>query len=90
HQLADYLHLNDINPEKGIAVVQQATTPFQKTSVFTFEELKTKELPEFEYVPTLIIVGNVVNLHQHYNWFKEQQSSNSYFDNHITTVQYAS
>lgn len=90
NQLADYLVKNEIEGSKGLAVVQQATTPFQKTRVFSFNELKTKALPEFEYVPTLIIVGNVVNLHQHYNWYKEQATTNSYFDNHITTKQYAS
>jgi uroporphyrin-III C-methyltransferase len=90
HQLADYLLLNDIDAGKGIAVVQQATTPFQKTAVFSFSDLKTKELPQFEYVPTILIVGNVVNLHQQYHWYKEQATTNSYFDNHITTIQHAS
>ncbi|WP_300564665.1 uroporphyrinogen-III C-methyltransferase [Flavobacterium sp.] len=90
-QLSYYLLQNDISTTKGIAVVQQATTPFQKTTVFSFEELKTKELPQFEYVPTILIVGNVVNLHQEYNWYKEKATTSSYFDNHIiNTQQYAS
>lgn len=88
--LANYLLLNEIEATKGIAVVQQATTPFQKTTVFSFEDLKTKELPPFEYVPTILIVGNVVNLHQEYNWFREQPTVRSYFDNHITNIQHAS
>lgn len=87
HQLANYLLQNEIDTNKGIAVVQQATTPFQKTRVFSFEDLKTKELPQFEYVPTILIVGNVVNLHQEYNWFKEQATTSSYFDNHIINIQ---
>lgn len=87
HQLANYLLQNDIDANKGIAVVQQATTPFQKTTVFSFEDLKTKELPQFEYVPTILIVGNVVNLHQEYNWYKEQATTSSYFDNHIINIQ---
>ncbi len=89
-QLANYLLLNEIEETKGIAIVQQATTPFQKTTVFSFEELKTTALPKFEYVPTILIVGNVVNLHQQYNWFKEETTTNSYFDNHITNIQHAS
>jgi uroporphyrin-III C-methyltransferase len=89
-QLANYLLLNEIEETKGIAIVQQATTPFQKTTVFSFEELKTTALPKFEYVPTILIVGNVVNLHQQYNWFKEEATTNSYFDNHITNIQHAS
>jgi siroheme synthase len=43
-----------IEGSKSIAVVQQATTPEQKTQVFSFEEIKTQSLPEFEFVPTLI------------------------------------
>lgn len=89
HQLANHLLVNHIDTSKGIAVIQQATTPFQKTSVFSFEELKTKKLPEFEFVPTLIIIGNVVHLHEQYSWFKEQSETSSYFDNHIINLQYA-
>ncbi len=74
--------LHGINKEKGIAVVQQATTPNQKTTVFSFEELETKDLPEFEYVPTLLIIGKVVNLHHQFDWFKEKNTNESYFDNH--------
>ncbi|MCF6130140.1 uroporphyrinogen-III C-methyltransferase [Flavobacterium sp. AS60] len=76
-----------IDTSKGIAVVQQATTPNQKTSVFSFEAIQTKALPEFEFVPTLLIIGKVVNLHQQYAWFTENDSNESYFDNHITTLQ---
>ena len=87
---------NGIDTSKSIAIIQQATTPEQKTRVFSFEELKYKTLPEFEHVPTLIIVGKVVNLHQEFNWLEEKQTSfpsypsvESYFDNHKTTYQYA-
>ncbi len=34
--LADQLILNGIDTEKGLAVIQQATTPDQKTQVFYF------------------------------------------------------
>lgn len=87
--LSNQLLLNGIDKNKGIAIVQQATTPNQKTVVFKFEELETKELPEFEYVPTLLIIGNVVNLHQQFNWFKEKSITESYFDNHKTLLQNA-
>ena len=88
--LADQLILNGIDTEKGLAVIQQATTPDQKTQVFTFENIVENNLPTFDFVPTLIIVGHVVNLHQSFAWFDEQPTSNSYFDNHKTTISYAS
>ena len=78
-----------IDTSKGIAVVQQATTPNQKTTVFSFEEIQSKSLPEFEYVPTLLIIGKVVNLHHDFAWFTEKNSSESYFDNHKNIYQNA-
>lgn len=73
---------NGIETDKGIAVVQQATTPNQKTKVFSFEDIQSKSLPEFEFVPTLLIIGKVVNLHEQYTWFTEKNTVESYFDNH--------
>jgi uroporphyrin-III C-methyltransferase len=87
--LAQKLATFGIDHTKGIAVVQQATTPNQKTNVFTFTELRDKGLPSFEYVPTLIIIGSVVNLHKQYAWFKESGVTGSYFDNHKSTYQNA-
>lgn len=87
--LSNQLLINGIDKNKGIAIVQQASTPNQKTAVFKFKDLETKELPEFEYVPTLLIVGNVVNLHQKFAWFKEKNTTASYFDNHKTLLQNA-
>ena len=78
-----------IDEQKGIAVVQQATTPNQKTQVFSFEQLKTTALPDFEYVPTLLIIGKVVSLHQDFAWFNEKNTTESYFDNHKNVFQNA-
>jgi len=80
--MVDFLIENTINSEKSIAIIQQATTPFQKTITYTFEELKHTKMPDFEYVPTLIIIGNVVNLHKKYSWIHENPNTESYFDNH--------
>lgn len=85
--LAEQLTAFGIDAKKGIAVVQQATTPNQRSTVMSFEELQGKPLPEFDFVPTIIIVGNVVSLHQHYNWFEELSATGSYFDNHKNTYQ---
>jgi uroporphyrin-III C-methyltransferase len=80
--LKNQLIAHHINPQKGLALIQQATTPYQKTEVFSFEALKTITLPQFEHVPTLMIIGNVVNLHQEFSWIKENTQSLSYFDQH--------
>jgi len=92
-QQADILAQNlldrGISADKSLAVIQQATTPSQKTKVFSFENLHPYELPDFEHVPTLIMVGKVVNLHHEYKWIEESTSTESYFDNHKTLLQYA-
>ena len=80
--LTKQLLKQEISLEKGLAVVQQATTPNQKTNVFSFEDIQSKSLPEFEFVPTLLIIGKVVNLHEQYTWFTEKNTVESYFDNH--------
>ncbi|MCO6161290.1 uroporphyrinogen-III C-methyltransferase [Flavobacterium sp. NRK F7] len=87
--LVNQFILHGVEKNKGLAVVQQATTPEQKTQVFQFTDLEKKSLPSFEYVPTLLIVGNVVNLHHEFSWFKEQNETTSYFDNHKTLLQNA-
>ena len=79
----------NISLRKGLAVIQQATTPDQKTQVFSFEDIQTKPLPEFEYVPTLLIIGKVVNLHHQFSWFTEKNTTESYFDNHKNIYQNA-
>lgn len=99
-ELTNQFIKNGIDTSKGIAIIRQATTPEQQTTVFSFEELKYKTLPEFEHVPTLIIVGKVVNLHQKFAWVEEKQNpflsssfssafTESYFDNHKTNYKYA-
>ena len=87
--LSQQLLYHGIDLQKSIAVVQQATTPDQKTRVFSFEEIQNTALPEFEYVPTLLIIGKVVNLHHQFQWFTEKNTIESYFDNHKTVYQNA-
>ncbi len=87
--LAEQLLSEGISLNKSLAVIQQATTSNQKTSVFSFEGIQTKALPEFEFVPTLIIIGDVVKLHHQFSWFTEKNTTESYFDNHKNIYQNA-
>jgi uroporphyrin-III C-methyltransferase/precorrin-2 dehydrogenase/sirohydrochlorin ferrochelatase/uroporphyrin-III C-methyltransferase len=87
--LANHFLIHNVDLYKGLAVIQQATTPYQNTEVFSFASLSKNKLPEFAFVPTLIIVGSVVNLHEKYQWFKESKNSESYFDTHKTIYEHA-
>lgn len=79
HELANLLIENNIESNKGLAVIEQATTPFQKVYNYSFEELK-QELPNIQFVsPSLIIVGNVVRLHNKFAWFESDHAKDNYF-----------
>ncbi|HTN67962.1 MAG TPA: uroporphyrinogen-III C-methyltransferase [Dysgonamonadaceae bacterium] len=84
--LIQILSEHNIDEEKGVAVIEQATTPYQKTQVISFKEINKKGISEFDFVPTLLIVGNVVNLHKTYRWFNEQKGTYSYFDHHLNQL----
>lgn len=68
-----------IAPDKMLAVVEQATTPYQQIytgSLYHFE----KDFGKREFLsPTLVIIGKVVALHQQFEWFASQQQSKEYF-----------
>jgi uroporphyrin-III C-methyltransferase len=69
----------NISPHKLLAVVEQATTPFQKvhiTNLYEYEEnLKSKNFKS----PSLVIIGKVVSLHEQFAWLANSCSSEYYF-----------
>lgn len=87
--LADKFLELDVNTDKGIAVIEQASTIEQKTTIYSFSDLENSILPDFRHVPTLIIIGKVVNLHQEFSWFSEKNYTESYFDQHKNTLKNA-
>ena len=70
---------NNISNEKLIAVVEQATTPFQRIHVSSFsqygENLRGKEFIS----PSLVIIGKVVGLHEQFGWIANSESNEPYF-----------
>jgi uroporphyrin-III C-methyltransferase/precorrin-2 dehydrogenase/sirohydrochlorin ferrochelatase len=52
-----------------VALIQQGTTPNQRVFVSTLESLPGLVQKESIKAPTLIIVGNVVQLHEKLSWF---------------------
>jgi uroporphyrin-III C-methyltransferase / precorrin-2 dehydrogenase / sirohydrochlorin ferrochelatase len=52
-----------------IAIIEQASTIFQKTHLFTLEELNEKIDEQKFTTPALIIIGDVVQLHNKFDWF---------------------
>jgi uroporphyrin-III C-methyltransferase len=65
------------SPDKPLAVIEQATTPYQK--VYT-QTLQSASLIERLYVsPSLVIIGDVVELHEQYRW-RETTAVGRYFE----------
>ncbi|MEN8170939.1 MAG: siroheme synthase CysG [Pseudomonadota bacterium] len=58
--------------ETPIALVQQATTPRQRVFTGTIGDMPERIANKEVKAPTLIIVGNVVKLHDKLNWFRSQ------------------
>lgn len=66
-----------MNPEKEIAIIEQATTPFQKTTIFSINDAAQNQKTFTS--PTLIIIGRVVQLYQRFQWKENSHSGQLYF-----------
>lgn len=64
---------------KKIAVIEQATTPYQKVYTASLEDFHEK-LGNKDFVsPSLVVIGKVVNLHEEFSWLKEPIQEGIYF-----------
>lgn len=70
---------NNIAENKLLAVIEQATTPFQKvhiSNLYKYEET----LNGHSFIsPSLVIIGKVVSLHEQFAWLANSNSSEYYF-----------
>jgi len=66
---------NGIPKAKELAVIEQATTPFQRiytSSLYDYElTIKGKQFLS----PTLVIIGKVVSLHKQFAWLKTEETN---------------
>jgi uroporphyrin-III C-methyltransferase len=75
-QFAENLIIHGSTLDKPIAVIEQATTPFQKVHSQTLIEATSIQR---KYVsPSLVIVGGVVALHERFKWL-ESPDTGRYF-----------
>jgi uroporphyrin-III C-methyltransferase/precorrin-2 dehydrogenase/sirohydrochlorin ferrochelatase/uroporphyrin-III C-methyltransferase len=75
HQLTRF----KIAPSKLMAVIEQATTPFQYVQITSLYDLQLDFFPEQLISPTLIIVGKVVSLHHQYSTKHNNGKRTTYF-----------
>jgi uroporphyrin-III C-methyltransferase/precorrin-2 dehydrogenase/sirohydrochlorin ferrochelatase len=76
--IADNLLKFGKNPQTPIAIIEQATTKFQKTYVSNVGDFK-RDFGDKKFIsPSLAIVGDVVKSHQKYKW-QEEDLTGTYF-----------
>jgi uroporphyrin-III C-methyltransferase/precorrin-2 dehydrogenase/sirohydrochlorin ferrochelatase/uroporphyrin-III C-methyltransferase len=71
---------NNISAEKILAVVEQATTPFQQVHVSSLYEFDPTLKGKDFISPSLVIIGKVVNLQEKFEWIKNSEGRESYFE----------
>lgn len=71
---------NGITNEKALAVIEQATTPFQKVYTCSLNEFDRKLANKKFLSPSLLIIGKVVKLHEEFAWFDGSKTSEEYFN----------
>ncbi|HEY0635051.1 MAG TPA: siroheme synthase CysG [Gammaproteobacteria bacterium] len=70
--ICEQLMAHGLPADLPIALVQQATTPRQRVFTGTLGTMVERIKGEEIKAPTLIIVGNVVKLHDKLNWFRSE------------------
>ncbi|RKZ78243.1 MAG: siroheme synthase, partial [Gammaproteobacteria bacterium] len=67
--LSQQLQLHGLAAETPAALIQQGTTEHQKVWVSTIADLPALAEREQPEAPTLVIIGEVVKLHDTLSWF---------------------
>ncbi|HUS01636.1 MAG TPA: uroporphyrinogen-III C-methyltransferase [Chitinophagaceae bacterium] len=73
------LRANNIDAGKLLAVIEQATTPFQKVHISNLYEYERNLKDQSFLSPSLLIIGKVVSLHEQFAWLTNSNSSKYYF-----------
>ena len=78
-KIVEKLTANNIHEDKLLAIVEQATTPFQRVRITNLYEFE-KEFKGASFIsPSLIIIGHVVSLHEKFKWLENSDSNEYYF-----------
>ena len=79
NKVVSNLVANNVSADKLLAVIEQATTPFQKVHISNLYDYTEKLKNQSFISPSLVIIGKVVALHQQFAWLENSNSSEYYF-----------
>jgi len=77
--VVEKLTTHHIHEDKLLAIIQQATTPFQNVKIVNLYDFKRNISVTNLVSPTLIIIGRVVSLHENFRWLENSESKEFYF-----------
>ena len=77
--VVEKLTANNIHEDKLLAVIEQATTPFQKIHTSNLYSYNTQFGNKKFVSPSLVIIGKVVSLHKQFAWLSNSNSNEIYF-----------
>lgn len=78
-KVVEKLTANNIHEDKLLAVIEQATTPFQNVHITNLYDYKNKLKGRKLISPSIVIIGKVVSLHEQFAWLKNANCSEYYF-----------
>jgi uroporphyrin-III C-methyltransferase/precorrin-2 dehydrogenase/sirohydrochlorin ferrochelatase/uroporphyrin-III C-methyltransferase len=79
-QLVKKLIQHHISKECWMAVIEQATTPYQKITNLPVHAFPDKAATQSWVSPTLVVIGRVASLHQQFRWLPDCEQSLPYFN----------
>jgi uroporphyrin-III C-methyltransferase len=69
----------NIDPQKLLAIIEQATTPLQNVNITSLYDFEANFKGRSFVSPSIVIIGKVVALYQKYAWLNNSESSDHYF-----------
>lgn len=78
-ELVNKLIENGIAADTTLAVIEQATTPYQQVYVSGIYDFEKKLKGQTFLSPSLVIIGKVVRLHESFSWFTGSDAKDYYF-----------
>jgi uroporphyrinogen III methyltransferase/synthase len=71
-QIAESLIKHGRSPDTPVALIHRGTVPEQKTMVGRLQDIAKRAQEEGTKPPAIIVVGDIVNLRAHLNWFENK------------------
>jgi uroporphyrin-III C-methyltransferase len=78
-KVVEKLTSNNIDENKLLAIIEQATTPLQNVHIANLYDFEKQFNGQSFISPSLVIIGHVVSLHEKYKWIENSNSNDYYF-----------